>query len=129
MMQQSVRRVLAYLVILAVTVQVAFAGLAGDGIAAPSPASSDPFTVICHSGGQTAATADDAGSNLPASGQHSCCDYCVLCHAAPAATAPDDVAFFIPLPRSTRLAVLPAAEPRPARVSHQALPRGPPGVA
>jgi hypothetical protein len=108
-------------VILAIAVQAAFATPIAS---APSPI--DPLSVICHSDGGAAAATDEKGS--PAA-KHSCCDSCILCHASPAANAPDEASYLLPLPRSTRLAPSLTHESYRVAVFHQAFARGPPGDA
>jgi hypothetical protein len=122
MMRRPVRQILSCLVILAVTIQIALAGaFAASAVAGPG----DPFSVICHSGSDVAPAADNSGSTTPAS-SHSCCDNCILSHVAPGANAPDEAAYLLPLPRSTRLALVLTAEPRRATLFHHSLARGPP---
>jgi hypothetical protein len=121
-MRRPVRQILSCIVILAVAIQVVLAGaFAASAIAAPA----DPFSIICHSGGDTAPTIDNSGSTDPAS-RHSCCDYCVLSHAAPGANAPGEAAYIMPLPRSTRLGPMLTAAPVRANVFTPTLARGPP---
>jgi hypothetical protein len=115
-MQRSVRRLLSCFVILVIALQAAFATPI-----ASAPSHFDPLSVICHSD----VAADEDGSKAPAA-QHSCCDSCILCHAAPAANTPDEAGYLILRPRPARPALIPANEPHRAAVFHQAFARGPP---
>jgi hypothetical protein len=122
---RSVRQFVIGIAIFVIAIQTVF----GSAFAHPAAASpADPFSIICHSGGGTIPSVDGSGSTAPAS-DHSCCDYCVLCHATPGASAPDEAAYLIPRPRSARLAPALANEQWRPVFSSQILPRGPPGNA
>jgi hypothetical protein len=97
MMRQGQRRFLSVLAIYAVALHTVFLGFAPIGAA--QAATSDPFSVICHS----VAPTDDA----PGAADHLvpgyACDHCNLCSATAAPAAPA-IAFNLTL--------------TPARVSH-----------
>jgi hypothetical protein len=79
------RRAVGLMAIVAIALQGLLLGLAP--LAAATAA--DPFTVICHSVPQTAAT-DNQSPAAPDIGVHGC-DHCNLCSAAAAPVALDDV--------------------------------------
>ena len=79
---------------------------------APRPASAafDPFSIICHSGTGTTASADQApAEQAPAKA----CDHCTLCNATPAAFATFDGVVIGTLAPAAQACVLRPAESLP----------------
>lgn len=81
-MSRRNRKIMSLVAFFAITVHaILFSGLMQ--VAAGSAV--DPFSVICHSGPQTASP-DDSTPATPATAPSRACDHCNLCSAAPAAS-------------------------------------------
>lgn len=93
---------------------------------AANAGSIDPFSVICHSGSQTAAPADKSPDG-PKTTRSSACDHCNLCSATHAPAAPDVVIAGRLLPERVLAVLNPASvERREGVTSDPKLARGPP---
>ena len=79
-MHRGFRRVLGVVAIVAITLQTA---LWGGTTTHASATTFDPFSVICHSGGNVDAASDQTPTS-PVSVPGHACDHCNLCSAAPA---------------------------------------------
>jgi hypothetical protein len=82
-MRTRFRRVLS---IVAITVIALHTALWGGSATRASATAVDPFSVICHSGEDGGATADQAPTN-PVSAPSHACDHCNLCGSTPPAAA------------------------------------------
>ena len=82
-MHTGVRRVLTIAAIAAIALHGVLWGGTATRAAAPMV---DPFSVICHSGGNVDATPDQAPTS-PVSAPSHACDHCNLCGAAPSPAA------------------------------------------
>ncbi len=98
-----------------------------SAFSAPRPASAafDPFSVICHSGSDSAAATDQAPAQQAPTKS---CDHCTLCGAAPTAFAGRDTITAGRLNPPTVLHVLTpvSTAARAHFAAHPHLPRGPP---
>ena len=114
------------LAIFAIAMHTMLWALAAPAMAfAGSADSIDPFLVICHSGGDVAAT--DTTPGAPLSKPVSACDHCNLCTTSGTAAAPDVVVLGRLLPERVIALLSPVSIPQRDRVaSDPKLARGPP---
>ncbi len=123
-MSGGVRRVLSVAAILAIALHTVAWGVVGT-MAAGSAV--DPFSVICHSGPQAAAPADQTPGTPPSS-PASACDHCNLCSATPTPPSALDTVLAGILTPVKLLHVVPQAPviARDAVASSPKLSQGPP---
>lgn len=122
-LRKSMTKRVTWLAIFAVVLHVMLLGLAP--IAAAGSASFDPFSVICHSGGDVSAPADQT-SDRPGHASQAC-EHCNLCSATGTPSAPDVVIAGRLLPERLIAQLSPASvERRDSVTSNPKLSQGPP---
>jgi len=104
------RRVLGIVAIMAIALHTTLWGVLAAQATAGIP--TDPFSVICHSGGTAEKTGDQVPAD-PASSPTHACDHCTLCGTAAAPPVPDGAVAVRLLP-TRLLQVLTAAPAVPA---------------
>ena len=98
-MTTALKRIPALVAIVAIALQVLFAGLTCPQIAR---AGFDPTSFICHSGG------GPADQQAPQPGTtDDCCSHCILCFAPALAAAPDLTAMLVEAPQTAADAMAP----------------------